>query len=66
MGAVVQTPAVMVDRAIISREIVLLLCVASLLVLFSFTALVSRMYHKKVHRLADDWFAAGEAEFAGG
>jgi tetratricopeptide (TPR) repeat protein len=38
----------------------------SLLVLFSFTALVSRMYHKKVHMLADDWFAAGEEHFQAG
>jgi tetratricopeptide (TPR) repeat protein len=50
----------------ISREAVLLLCVLSLLMLFSFTAFASRMYHKKVHSLADDWFAAGEERFQAG
>jgi tetratricopeptide (TPR) repeat protein len=49
-----------------SREAVLLLCVLSLILLFLFTATVSRMYHKKVHVLADDWFAAGEERFQAG
>src|SRR5271156_2019446 len=49
-----------------SREAVLLLCVLSLLLLFLFTAAASRMYHKKVHMLADDWFAAGEERFQAG
>jgi tetratricopeptide (TPR) repeat protein len=65
MGAAVQTP---VDEAAprISREAVLLLCVLSLLVLLSFTAFVSRMYHKKVHVLADGWYAKGEESFQAG
>jgi tetratricopeptide (TPR) repeat protein len=50
----------------ISREAVLLLCVLSLLILFSFTAFASRMYHKKVHTLADDWFASGDERFQAG
>jgi len=50
----------------ISREAVLLLCVLSLLVLFSFTAFVSRAYHKKIHVLADDWFASGEQSYRAG
>ena len=66
MGAAVQTPAGHAGRRQASREMVLLLCVLSLLVLFSFTAFVSRMYHKKVHMLADDWFAAGEERFQAG
>jgi tetratricopeptide (TPR) repeat protein len=66
MGVVVQTSAGHGGPRPISREIVLLLCVLSLLVLFSFTALVSRMYHKKVHGLADEWFAAGEASLQAG
>lgn len=49
-----------------SREVVLLLCVLTLLILFSFTAFLSRMYHKKIHLLADDWFAAGEERFQAG
>ena len=66
MGTAVQTPAGHAGRRQASREMVLLLCVLSLLVLFSFTAFVSRMYHKKVHMLADDWFAAGEERFQAG
>jgi tetratricopeptide (TPR) repeat protein len=49
-----------------SREVVLLLCVLVLVLLFLFTAAVSRMYHKKIHTLADEWFAAGEERFQGG
>ena len=49
-----------------SREVVLLFCVLTLLVLFSFTAFISRMYHKKIHVLADEWFAAGEERFQAG
>src|SRR5580704_13448311 len=49
-----------------SREMILLLCVLSLLALLSFTAFVSRMYHKKVHVLADQWFDAGERQLQAG
>jgi tetratricopeptide (TPR) repeat protein len=66
MGAVAQTPAGEGGWRRNSRETVLLLCVLSLLLLFSFTAFVSRMYHKKVHVLADEWFAAGEDRFQAG
>lgn len=47
-----------------SRETVLLACVGLMLVLLALTAFISRMYHKDVHMLADDWFAKGEASFA--
>ena len=66
MGTAVQTPGGHAGRRQASREVILLLCVLSLLVLFSFTALVTRMYHKKVHMLADDWFVAGEEHFQAG
>jgi tetratricopeptide (TPR) repeat protein len=49
-----------------SREVVLLLCVLTLIFLFSFTAFVSRQYHKKIHTLADEWFAAGEERLQAG
>jgi tetratricopeptide (TPR) repeat protein len=66
MGAVAQTPAGEGGWRRNSRETVLLLCVLSLLLLFSFTAFASRMYHKKIHTLADDWFAVGEERFQAG
>jgi tetratricopeptide (TPR) repeat protein len=47
---------------ILSRELVLLLCVLALVVLLALTALFSRLYHKKVHTLADAMFAQGEAD----
>jgi tetratricopeptide (TPR) repeat protein len=47
---------------VFSREVVMLLCVLALLVLFTLTALFSRLYHKKVHTLADAMFAQGEAD----
>jgi tetratricopeptide (TPR) repeat protein len=47
---------------ILSRELVLLLCVLALVVLLALTALFSRLYHKKVHTLADTMFAQGEAD----
>jgi tetratricopeptide (TPR) repeat protein len=49
-----------------SRETVLLSCLGLLLLLLAVTAFVSRMYHKKVHTLADQWFANGETEFRAG
>jgi tetratricopeptide (TPR) repeat protein len=48
------------------RAAVLLSCLVLLLVLLAFTAFISRMFHKKVHTLADDWFAAGESDFQKG
>jgi tetratricopeptide (TPR) repeat protein len=66
MGAAGQNSLSGASPRRISREAVLLLCVLSLLLLFSFTAFVSRMYHKKIHMLADDWFAAGEERFQAG
>ena len=47
---------------ILSRELVLILCVLALVVLLALTALFSRMYHKKIHTLADAMFAQGEAD----
>jgi tetratricopeptide (TPR) repeat protein len=61
-----QTPVSDAGPRRTSREAVFLLCVLILLLLFSFTAFVSRMYHKKVHTLADDWFANGEQSFQAG
>jgi tetratricopeptide (TPR) repeat protein len=48
------------------RELVLIICFVLLLLMFSVTALVSRLYHKKIHTLADQWFAQGEAAFHAG
>jgi tetratricopeptide (TPR) repeat protein len=53
-------------RRLNSREVVFLLCILSLIALFLFTAFVSRMYHKKVHTLADDYFSYGEQRFQAG
>jgi tetratricopeptide (TPR) repeat protein len=49
-----------------SRETVLLSSIGLLLLLLAVTAFVTRMYHKKVHVLADEWYARGEAEFSAG
>lgn len=49
-----------------SRETVLLTCIGLLLLMLAVTAFVTRMYHKKVHVLGDEWFARGEAEFHSG
>jgi tetratricopeptide (TPR) repeat protein len=49
-----------------SRQRVLLISVLLLLVLFGITAFVSRQYHRKVHTLADRWFAEGERRFQSG
>jgi len=40
----------------------MLLCVLALVVMLALTALLSRMYHKKIHTLADAMFAQGEAD----
>ena len=49
-----------------SREAVLIMTVAILVVLSIVTAFVSRLYHKKIHGLADKSFAKGEAAFQAG
>ncbi|HWF37689.1 MAG TPA: tetratricopeptide repeat protein [Candidatus Acidoferrales bacterium] len=49
-----------------SREIVLTICFVLILFLFAITALVSRLYHKKVHSLGDEWFSKGEAALRAG
>jgi tetratricopeptide (TPR) repeat protein len=46
-----------------SREVVLVGCFGLMIVLLTLTAFISRMYHKEVHVLADQWFARGEAHF---
>jgi tetratricopeptide (TPR) repeat protein len=48
------------------RELVLVICFVLLLLMFSVTAVVSRLYHKKIHTLADQWFAEGETVFHAG
>jgi len=40
----------------------MLLCVLALLLLLALTALLSRLYHRKIHSLADAMFAQGEAD----
>jgi tetratricopeptide (TPR) repeat protein len=49
-----------------SRDVVLLGCFGLMLVFLALTAFVSRMYHKDIHVLADQWFAKGEASFRAG
>lgn len=49
-----------------SRELVLVVCFLSLIGLFSVTAFAARMYHKRVHTLADQWFAQGQTDFQAG
>jgi predicted Zn-dependent protease len=58
------SPSTVSDESprIFSRELVLILCVLALVVLLALTALFSRMYHKKIHTLADAMFAQGEAD----
>ena len=48
------------------RAAVLLSCLVLLIALLVFTAFISRMFHKKVHTLADAWFAEGESDFQKG
>jgi len=47
---------------VLSRELVLLICVLALVVLLSVTAFLSRLYHKKIHTVADAMYAQGEAD----
>ena len=49
-----------------SRELVLVVCFLSLIALLGVTAFASRMYHRRVHTLADQWFQQGEADFKAG
>jgi tetratricopeptide (TPR) repeat protein len=42
--------------------LVVILCVLALVLLLALTALLSRLYHKKIHTLADAMFAQGEAD----
>jgi tetratricopeptide (TPR) repeat protein len=63
MATAAQTAVSGAGRRLKSREAIFLLCVLSLLTLFVFTAFVSRMYHKKVHTMADDWFASGDERY---
>jgi tetratricopeptide (TPR) repeat protein len=51
---------------IYSREAVLFGCILLLVLFVLFTAGVSRMYHKSIHVLADNWFDQGEASFRAG
>jgi tetratricopeptide (TPR) repeat protein len=51
---------------IYSREAVLFGCIVFLVLFVLFTAAVSRMYHKSIHVLADNWFDEGEASFRAG
>jgi tetratricopeptide (TPR) repeat protein len=51
---------------IYSREAVLFGCILLLVLFVLFTAAVSRMYHKSIHVLADNWFDQGEASFRAG
>ncbi|MFZ0410023.1 MAG: hypothetical protein WAL51_00790, partial [Candidatus Acidiferrales bacterium] len=48
------------------REAVLLGCLVLLVLFFGVTATVSRLYHKKIHTLADQWYAQGEQNFQAG
>jgi tetratricopeptide (TPR) repeat protein len=47
---------------VLSRELVLLLCVLVLVLLLALTAVLSRLYHKKIHTVADAMFAQGESD----
>lgn len=49
-----------------SRETVLVSCVGLLILLLAVTAFAARMYHKRVHVLADQWYAKGQAAFGAG
>lgn len=59
-------PTLRPGQAGYSREAVLAGTVFLLLGLFAVTAFASRMYHKTVHVLADQWYSKGEAAFQSG
>ena len=58
------TPNTLADKAPggYPREVVFVLCFTALFILVAVTAFLSRMYHKKVHTLADALFAQGELD----
>jgi tetratricopeptide (TPR) repeat protein len=47
-----------------SREAVLASCFVLLIAMFGVTAFVTRTYHKRIHILADEWYANGEQALA--
>ncbi len=49
-----------------SRETFLFASLVLLVLAFGFTAFVTRMYHMKIHTLADSWFAKGETSYKSG
>jgi tetratricopeptide (TPR) repeat protein len=49
-----------------SREAFLFASLVLLVATLAFTAFITRMYHKRVHILADSWFAKGEASYRAG
>jgi tetratricopeptide (TPR) repeat protein len=49
-----------------SREVVLLICLSLLVAMFIVTGVVTRAYHKRIHTLADHWFAEGEQSYQAG
>jgi tetratricopeptide (TPR) repeat protein len=51
---------------IYSREAVLFGCIVLLVLFVIITAAINRMYHKRIHVLADSWFAQGETSFQAG
>jgi tetratricopeptide (TPR) repeat protein len=51
---------------IYSREAVLFGCIVLLVLFVIVTAAINRIYHKKIHVLADSWFAQGETSFQAG
>ncbi len=53
-------------RLTYSREVAFLICIILLLIISGATAFAARMYHRRIHVLADDWFAQGEAGFRAG
>lgn len=53
-------------RLTYSREAIFLICIVLVLIFSGVTAFAARMYHKRIHVLADDWFAQGESSFRAG
>jgi len=49
-----------------AREVVLLICLSLLAGMFIVTSIVARGYHKRVHTLADQWYAQGTQAYQGG
>ena len=49
-----------------AREAVLLICLSLLAGMFIITGFVSRTYHKRIHTLADRWFAQGDIAYKSG